>query len=736
MNAVVPTPAQAQGVFSKGTVAIDPTIAKLLPYIPTSSTGNLYFNPRTNSDDDQALGRIDHQLTAKDRLTARYFYDQYSFQEQTSPLTAFYGLDRFLNRNLLFSETHTFNPNMILTGAFGFTNLARQRDAEMPVTAQSIGANVPVATTGAPPQINIAITGFSGLVSGTPIVIVPKTYNFRGHLIWIHGPHQVEMGIDVLRNREYAFDRSGQSGTWSFDGSRGGMSNAFADFLQGLPISFTQKGTSPQNIYETKIAPFIQDDWKITPRLTLNLGMRWEPWLPAVDSAAPQVGFVPGTKSTVAPTAPTGMIFSGDANTPHAIFHRDMNNFAPRVGFAYDVTGKADTVIRGAYGIFYRPMPLNLQRFSGNTAAFRTLSVQIPTPSSFANPYAGYSGGIPFPWTVPDQSALATYNFTQPVTTSGLIPSSRTSYVHEYTLTVEHQLHSGVGLGATYIGNHMLKGMSSTEGNPAVYSAGATTANVNARRLYAGLASVQIVQDFQMSNYNALQLTVNKHSSHGLTLIGNFTWSKCMDNNSSSQGTVTVINKFNISKDYARCDYDLENSGTASVVYDIPNYAHGSRLLRSVTNDWQLTTITTGNKGLPLSILSGTDRALSGTTTNSSTNDLADRVAGVSRNRTAGANQLASWFNTAAFTPATLGTFGNSGRNSLFSPGAWNVDFGVLKSVSLVEGVRLTLRGEAFNLFNHPNFGSPTTTYTSANFGKITTAKDARVLQVSGRLSF
>lgn len=735
-NAVVPTPEQAQGVFGTRTVAIDPTIAKLLPYIPTSTTGNLYFAPRTDSNDDQALVRVDHQLTSKNRLTARYFYDDYSFQEQTSPITAFYGLDRFLNRNLLVSDTHTFSSNLLFTAAFGFTNLARERDAEMPVTAQSIGANVPLATLAAPPQINIAITGYSGLVSGTPIIIVPKTYNYRGHLIWIHGAHQIEAGIDVLRNREYAFDRSGQSGTWSFDGSRTGINNAFADFLQGLPISFTQKGTSPQNIYETKIAPFVQDDWKVTRKLTLNLGIRWEPWLPAVDQEAPQVGFVPGVQSTVAPNAPTGMVFSGDAGMPHAIFRRDMNNFAPRVGFAYDVTGTATTVIRGSYGIFYRPMPLNLQRFSGNTAAFRTLSVQIPTPASFENPYASLSGGTPFPWTVPNQSDLASYTFNQPVTTSGLVPSSRTSYVHEYTLTIEHQLHNGIGLSATYVGNHMLKGMSSTEGNPGVYSAGATTSNINSRRLYKGLASVQLVSDFQMSNYNALQLTANKHSNLGLTLIGNYTWSKCMDNNSSSQGTVTVINKFNISKDYARCDYDVEQSGTVSVVYDLPNYKEGNRLIRTATNGWQLTTITSISKGLPFNVYSGTDRALSGTTTNSGTNDLTDQVIGISRNRPAGVSQLKQWFNTAAFAPAALGTFGNSGRNSLFQPGLWNVDFGLLKNFTLTGRTHLTLRGEAFNLFNHANFSGPTATYTSANFGKITSARDPRVVQVSGRITF
>lgn len=322
------------------------------------------------------------------------------------------------------------------------------------------------------------------------------------------------------------------------------------------------------------------------------------------------------------------------------------------------------------------------------------------------------------------------------MTTSGLIPSSHTSYVQEYTLTIEHQLPNGIGVGATYVGNHMIKGMSSAEGNPAVYGPGATLSNVNARRLYAGLASLQIVSDFQMSNYNALQLTANKHSTHGLTLIGNYTCAKCMDNNSSSQGSVTVINKFNINKDYARCDYDLEQAGTASVVYDLPKLSHASHVVRSLVNDWQLTTITSLRKGMPFSIQSGTDRALSGTTTNSGTNDLTDNVVGVSRNRPAGTSQLQKWFNTAAFQPAAAGTFGNSGRNSMFAPGLWNVDFGVLKTVPVRDKVQVTIRGEAFNLFNHANFNAPTATYTSGNFGKITSANDPRVVQVSLPVAF
>ncbi|SFS18220.1 hypothetical protein SAMN05421771_3385 [Granulicella pectinivorans] len=303
-------------------------------------------------------------------------------------------------------------------------------------------------------------------------------------------------------------------------------------------------------------------------------------------------------------------------------------------------------------------------------------------------------------------------------------------------MTLEHQIKAGIGLAATYVGNHMVKGMDSTEGNPGVYGPGATTSNINSRRPYAGLASVQLVSPFGMSNYNALQLSANKHTNRGFTLISNFTWSKCMDNDSQSTGGVTVINKRNLNANYARCDFDVEQSGTVSTVYDLPLVHAFHGFTDKVLNHWQITAIVTASKGTPFNISSGVDNALSGVTTNSSTNDLTDRVVGVIPQRPSGVSQLKEYFNTAAFTKNALGTFGDSGRNSTFAPGQWNADAGVLKTFPLVRKLNLTLRGEAFNLFNHVNFGAPVATFTSTQFGQITSAAGPRVLQVSMRLTF
>ncbi len=728
----------------------DQAMVKVLSYYPAANQSNGTYNslPRSNGDDAQVLGRVDYQLTAKDHVMTRYFYDDYTFEEQTSALPNPYGLDKFLNRNALISDTHIFSPNLLLLAGFGFTNVGRQRSAAgLSFLPQDLpGMNVPVATQDdvAAQQVNIGISGYAGFVSGTPITLTPLTFEYRAHMTWQHGKHMLQFGVDVIRYDEYAWDRSSQEGAWRFDGSRTastaykGSGNSIADALLGLPVTFTQHATEPQNMYETKVQPWIQDDWRAMPNLTLNIGLRYAPWLPAVDRIAPQIGFVPGLQSTAAPNAPLGLLFSGDHGLPHAIFNRNMNNFAPRIGFAWNVNGDAKTVVRGAYGIFFRPMPLNMQRFSGNTAAFRSLSTSISAPASFEDPYSGVSGGSPFPWTPVTPAGLKSYVFTTPVTTSALIPHAGTSYVQEWNLTAERQLTRTLGTSVAYIGNHMIKGMDSTEANPAIYIPGKSTeANVNSRRPYAGLASIQSVRAFQFSNYNALQVSFNERAQNGLTLISNYTWSKCLDNDSATTGGVSVINKFDVNADYGPCDFNITQLANISLVYDLPKVQSFHGVMDKALNDWQASLITVLHTGTNFSVYSGIDNSLTGPTTNSGTNDLADRVADTSIASPSGALKTSEYFNTAAFEENALGTFGNSGRNTMIGPGYWNTDASLLKNFPIRDLFNFALKAEFFNLPNRVNLGNPGATFkNTSTFGKIQSAGSPRVIQFSGRLTF
>jgi hypothetical protein len=439
----------------------------------------------------------------------------------------------------------------------------------------------------------------------------------------------------------------------------------------------------------------------------------------------------------VAPDAPVGLVFSGDAGLRRSILNEDWNNLAPRVGFAWDATGGGRTILRGAYGVFFRPVGMNIQRFSGNTAAFRGLVLQIQNPTSTADPYQGYAGGNPFlTWKPPSgPDDLKSYRFPRPTATSALDPAVRSSYVQSWNLTLERQAMPGLGVSAAYVGNHMIKGTSSTEGNVAVFGPGATAANANARRPYAGLASLQMVRALQFSNYHSLQLGINKRTSNGLNLLASYVYSKCLDNNSSTVGVVSVINKLDPNKDYGRCDFNIAHLANISVLYDVPVIRSLKGVVGKAINNWQLSSILSLRGGLPFHVNSGRDNALSGPTTNSGVNDLADQIS-ADTSRPAGADPLVRWFNTAAYVQNAAGTFGNSGRNALEGPGSFTWDFGLIKGIPIRERLRGEFRFEAFNFINHANFGTPINSLANANFGRIQTAAAPRNLQLALKFMF
>lgn len=292
-----------------------------------------------------------------------------------------------------------------------------------------------------------------------------------------------------------------------------------------------------------------------------------------------------------------------------------------------------------------------------------------------------------------------------------------------------------MGASLSYIGNRMVKGLSSSEGNPGIYRLGATAANVDSRRPYSGIGALQYVFPFQNSNYNGLQAAFKKQTANGLTMIANYTYSKCMDNNSQTIGTVSVTHKLDPGLDYARCDFDITHYANVSLVYDVPKLTALRGVAGEVVNNWSLTSILSLQSGMPFSVYSGRDNAFSGPTTNSGNNDLADQATNQS-GRPAGANSLAQWFNTAAFAVNAIGTYGNSGRNNLTGPGVAALDLGLLKRFPIRERMDLQYRAELFNFLNHPNFANPIATVTNVNFGKILSAASPRVIQMSLRFAF
>jgi hypothetical protein len=708
--------------------AVSVKVANALLPLPNSGTQWIGVENQ-NLDDTQYLVKIDHMFGQNNHLSGRYFYDENNFQRPFSAPTGFFAENLFRNQTLTVNDTQTFSPTFTLATFASLGRFTRTQIPEDPglQTLQSFGQNVPLGTQ-VPifPGIRDNISGFVDIFSGGALRQDSTSFIFRAIATKILAAHQLTFGAEFERTRIDANDYSYTPGDNTFNGQNSG--NAIADFYLGAESQFFQDNGRSFFLREDRFYTFLQDDWKVTHKLTLNLGLRWEPWLPPKDLNNTLVGFVPGQQSTVAPNAPLGVVFPGDKGIQGTVFKKNWKDFAPRVGFAYDITGDHKTIIRAAYGIFYSfPEGLLYQRTDAMQPT--DLYLSIPNPPSFDNPYQGFAGGDPFPRPHILPSQFSTYNFVLPLSGGLLDPSSKVGYTQNWNFTVERQLRQDMAVSIAYVGNHGVDVMGSRQFNPAVLAPGATTGNENSRRLYPGLGAVELASSYVYDEFNSLQLQFTKRVNKGLTLLSNFVWSKTIDNTSSAtEGNAGPPNPFNFRSARGPADFDQTFRFTLSAVYALPKF-NFKGVENVLLNDWSVNTICSIDSGLPFTVVSGTDRSLSGIG-----NDYANIVGNPAR--PAGVNQVQEYFNTAAFAPATTGTFGDVGRNTIRGPKYFDLDFSIFKQFKFTERFKLQFRAEAFNLENRPNFQNPTASVSSGTFGRITTAYDPRVLQFALKLFF
>jgi hypothetical protein len=561
------------------------------------------------------------------------------------------------------------------------------------------------------------------------------------------GKHLLRFGGGLRYDSDNAFVlNDSEAGGWSFDATRTSISSikgsgdSYASLLLGLATTFSQASSSPNDYLVTTFDAWVQDDWKVLRRLTFNLGLRYEPWLPPHDARGYMAGFLPGVQSTVAPLAPRGLLFGGDPGIPQAIAKNNWKTFSPRFGFAWDVFGDGKTIVRSGYGVFRSGTEFfGLVSTLANSVPFRTASVSIPSPASIEDPYAGY-GPIPFPYTPP--SSLANYKFGANVAIRVLNPQTTAGYTQSWNFTLERQLTHDTAVTASYVGNHVIGIMTRYQANPGVYTPGATAGNINSRRTYPGFGNLTLAGSWGWSRYNGLQLQVIKRAARGLTMLVNYTYSKAMSIDSSGAFATALgagpRDPYNLGLDYSPADYDVTHAFKAAVIYDLPSMRNGPATLRGVVNGWQLNTMLTAQTGFPFTCRSGVDNSETGTG-----NDTCDQV-NSDTSRPAGANFLNEWFNTAAFTTNRIGTFGSAGRNDMRRPGVVNVNLSLFRHFRITEKLQAEFRVEAFNALNHPNFDLfyITNSYTnsetvgSPNFGKITHAGDPRLYQLALKLRF
>jgi outer membrane receptor protein involved in Fe transport len=735
---------------------IHPISQNLLDYYPEPNAGNNTFVSTENesTNNDQFGLRLDHYLSQRDTLNVRYIFSQGNVLDPLSTSGAnvpgFPVGEEHRAQNFVATETHTFSSSLVALGRVSFLRNRFLFDEHLNHTSPaSLGFQYQPSLEAAVGPPFIQVSGFASI--GDPITGPRNTYDstldFTGSVTWIRGRHQLKFGGGYQYERLNVLQGIATNGFFVF--APFPVTNSFASFLFGQPVFFLQGGGDfSRNLRGRALNAYAQDTYRVSSRLTLNYGLRYEIPFPYTEQKNRQNLFVPGRQSVVFPTAPVGLLYPGDPGVPKGLIQTDKKAFAPRVGLAWDPTGGGRWLVSSAYGFFYDPYYTGqggpLQTPISAPPYLQTPQVAIP---NFPDPF---NGANPF-----DQS------FAQPMTLLTLDPSLGLPYAQDWNLNVERSFGANWLVEIGYIGTKGTKLPRFVEGNPAVSIPGETTRdNADQRRLYSGCtvaqpspcnySSVGLISGIANSTYHALQTSVQKRFTQGFSMLASYTLSKTLDDVSSfnitgsaSQSTAgendLAQNPFLLSAEHGRSMFDARHRLVVSYQWDLPLFRRARGWQGLLLSGWQVNGISTFMTGTPFTVYDSTGVSAQGGAPEisgfpSDRPDLVgDPAKGSCASNGAPVGTPDCWFNPDAFqplNPATqIGEFGNAGRNIVEGPGFQQWDFSALKNFRFTESKNLQFRAEFFNVFNHANFGIPVNDMNSANTGRIQTAQPGRLLQ-------
>ena len=680
---------------------------------------NFVSSPILRDDNDSFDARIDHNLNSRAELAFRYsFGDRDLFEPFTGPtfslVPGFGDTVKRRSQNGMAALTLVLTPKLINESRVAFSRVAASVTQEASVLNSQVGLPAISPRERDLGLSFITITGFSPLgdEGNNPQDSVTNVYQFLNNSSYVRGNHLFKFGADLRFSQQNAFRDVESRGRLQFSPFGQITFNALGDLLLGFPfITSVARVDNPQQIRTESYNFFVNDSYRVTPRLTLNAGLRYEYNSPPVDAQ---------DRAAVYDVVTRNLVPVGTNSVPRSGFEADKNNFAPRVGFAWSVMDK--TVFRGGYGVYYDQSPLApAEALYFNSPFFdNNLFFSLPgLPLTLNNPFPSF-----FPFPLPD-SALAIQR------------DLRTGYMQHWNFNIERQLARDSVLEVAYVGSKGTKLLTARDINqpqPSVVPPGLPFVP----RPDPRFDDIDLLESRANSNYNALQVRFQQRLTRGFSALASYTWSKSIDDASNfftSAGDPNFPqNSYNVAAERGRSNFDVAHRLSLSYSYAFP-FKRNDGVLSTLLSGWETLGIVTLQTGRPFTVAllseidnSGTGRSILGFGANDRPNlignpELSDPT-------------TSRWFNTAAFAFPAPGTFGNAGRNILEGPGFQNVNASLLKNTKLTERVNLQFRAEAFNLFNHPNFNLPDNFLGSPTFGRITSARDPRHIQFGLKLLF
>jgi hypothetical protein len=745
----------AQG-FVNNTISpskFNPSALAMLKRMPTPADpcGKVSYGTLSNQDESLYVSRLDYTKSDKQSFFGRLF-----IAKLTSPTT-------FDGRNLL-TQVVNATDNRVYTLAFGDTYLLGSGTVSSfrgSVTRTAIekapdkgvggwpdyGVN---ASSFSQPVIVIAMNATGGsntgsgfnIGGGTAIVSIANTgpnYNASEDLSLVRGVHQFGLGASYMHIENGYHSGVNSNGTMTINGQFTGLQ--LSDFMLGLVSQWKQGNLSTYYDRQHYLGIYAQDAWKATPRLTVNYGIRWEPyfafkskygWFSHFDKNL----FDQNVHSQVYVNAPAGLIFPGDSQYPCglSVHCNRYGIFLPRASLAWDPKGDGKTSVRAAFGTFTdRAQTISLTGFGQDVPFGNAVTLQNV---NLSNPWANYPGGNPFPSVLNKDVVFPAYGLvdTHPL---HLKPTT----VNQWNLSVQRQVGTDWLLTVNYVGSATFHLQSATELNPAVflglgpctingvnYSTCSTTGNTNQRRIlnlqnpsqgqYYG--TVSQLDDGGTGTYHGLYLSAQKRLSRGTTVLANYTYSHCISDYWNAfvggSGVSTGYNPGGRRAERSNCaNTDLRQVFNLSVVAQTPRFSN--KTLGMLAGNWQISPILKMRSGQFFTVTTGIDNALNGSTTGAQGTQRPNQVL---KDPYLPNKSVNGWLNPAAFATPAPGTYGNLGPNNLVGPSAFQLDLALLRTFSLTERKSLQLRAEAFNLPNHLNAGTPVAATNSVgSFGKI-----------------